>query len=78
MKETVKLWYTKTFPDDELGAEINENITFEDVLQALNQHTEIYEFIGVGDSIVRERIFGELAERADCDYDDIYYKWLRG
>lgn len=33
---------------------------------------------GVGDSVVRERVFAELSARIGCGYDDIYDAWLNG
>ena len=78
MKELVKKFYIEKYPDDELGVEIRDDITFEDVYNKLKagEGEDIYDFIGVWDSLVRERIFGELSERLDVDYDVIYDLWL--
>ena len=70
----VKDWYTAKFPSDSYGDLINDALTFGDVLQHLNNNA----CVTFGDSVVRERIFGELAEIMDVDYMDIYHKWLRG
>ena len=35
MKEDIKSWYLKTYPDDEYGEEIVEGITFKDLLDFL-------------------------------------------
>lgn len=75
MKTKIKEWYMKEYPTDELGAEINNEITFEDLFVALDK--DVYEVLGVGDSIVRERCFEKLAEIMNVAYEDIYYKWLR-
>lgn len=72
----VKDWYIDKYPSDELGNEINDRLTFGDVYAALERFDDIYEVIGVNDSIVRERIFSELAKRMNVDYDKIYYMWL--
>lgn len=77
MKELVKKFYIKKYPSDELGLEIRDHITFEDVYNKIKEGggEEIYDFIGVWDSLVRERIFGELSDRLGVDYDTIYDLW---
>lgn len=75
MKANVKEWYCKTYPTDELGKEINDSITFANVLLGIAQGTDVYDIIGVSDSIVRERIFAEIAARMGCDYNVIYNLW---
>ena len=75
-KINVRDWYMKEYPTDELGAEIKENLTFEDVFDALDRHQDFYDLIDVGDSIVRERIFKELADIMGTDYDYVYNQWL--
>lgn len=74
--ESILDYYVNKYPTDDLGSELN-NITFEDVWNALNSHgKDIYDVIGVGDSVVRERIFDRLSELTNLDYDAIYYLWL--
>lgn len=58
--EKIRDWYTKNYPTDELGKEIND-ITFEDLWNAIN-FDNIYDVIGVGDSLIRERLFEHLSE----------------
>lgn len=69
-------WYMETFPDDTLGMEINPDITFDDVLKALDDKKDIYVTLDVADSIIRERVFDRLAQLTGMDYDDIYTKWI--
>lgn len=69
-------YYTDAFPTDELGLEINEGKTFFDLYDCLNHHEGVYMFIGVWDSLVRERLFAALAKIVGVDYDRIYRKWL--
>ena len=76
MKRKVRNWYMKNFPWDSLGKEISPDLTFADVMFGLAYQKDIYEVIGVGDSIVRENIFGELSRLMGCSYDKIYYLWL--
>ena len=73
---TIKNFYCETYPADELGAEINENTTFVGLLNVLHVGSNVYEYIGIGDSIVRERLFTELAESLNAPYDYVYYLWL--
>lgn len=72
----VKEWYLKEYSTDELGKEIKDDITFYDIFYALDTYKDIYETIGVGDSVIRERIFMKLAEIMKVDYNYIYNQWL--
>lgn len=69
--------YTRQYKTDDLGYEINPKVTFRHVLIALLCGQDIYELLGVGDSLVRERVFGILATIVGCDYGFIYDLWLR-
>jgi hypothetical protein len=68
----IKQYYTTTFPD-ELGLEINPNATF---LGLIGNIGDVYEYIGVVDSLIRERLFERVAEIMECTYDEVYYLWL--
>lgn len=74
---TIKLrtWYVDAFPNDEAGYEINEEATFDDLLKAINDGADVYEVIGVKDSIIRERLFDKLSDITGISYDDLYEKW---
>lgn len=73
----IKEWYIKTFPNDELGCEINEDATFEDLFYVLDRKRDVYEFLGDNiDSIIRERVFNKLAEIMGVDYNEVYEQWL--
>lgn len=74
----VKEWYLKEYSTDELGLEIKDDITFYDIFYALDTYKDFYETIGVGDSVIRERIFKKLAEIMEVDYMYIYNQWLLG
>lgn len=76
MKANIKEWYEKTYPTDELGREIDDSITFANVLLGIAQGAEVYDIIGLSDSLIRERIFAEIAARMGCDYNVIYNLWL--
>jgi hypothetical protein len=71
-------YYIDTFKTDDLGFKINSKATFGGLLRVLDNGGNVYEYIGVGDSIIRERVFGKLAKLMNVDYDVIYDKWLFG
>jgi hypothetical protein len=72
----IREYYLEAFPTDDLGNEINTDATFEGLHNVLNNYEDVYEYIGVGDSIVRERVFEKLADILDCSYDEVYSKWI--
>jgi hypothetical protein len=72
----IKDWYTKNYPTDDLGEEINSSNTFEDLWDGLLNGVDIYDVMGVGDSLVRERLFENLAKVKGVKYNYIYNKWL--
>jgi hypothetical protein len=48
-------------------------------MQGMRKGRDVYDLIGVSDSIVRERIFSALSELyAKGDYGEIYNLWLHG
>ena len=76
-KTKIREWYIKAYPTDELGTEIDGEITFYDLFVVLDTYKDVYEALNVGDSIVRERVFSKLAEIMEVEYDYIYKQWLR-
>ena len=74
--EGIKKWYLRSYPKDEMGEELNDTVTFKDLWDALNEKKDVYEIIGVGDSLIRERLFEYLALLYNVDYDVVYKKWL--
>jgi hypothetical protein len=73
----LKEFYLETYPTDELGLELNETPTFPGLLNQLIVSEDIYRYIGVTDSIVRERLFERLAEELEVSYDYVYNLWLK-
>ena len=69
-------WYTEKYPTDELVKGINGSLTWLELLDSMRDHKEVYETIGVSDSIVRERCFAKLASLMFVPYDVIYNLWL--
>lgn len=76
--DNVRDWYMHAFPKDELGSRISPELTFDAALGAVPRGTGFYDALGVGDSVVRERVFEELAQRNELAYGDVYGAWLDG
>lgn len=77
----VKDWYKETYPNDaEIAIALNEDVTFFDVFDCLQtgHGRDLYDIIGVADSLVRERIFDKIVELLGglVTYDDLYVAWL--
>jgi hypothetical protein len=73
---TIKEFYLNEYPTDELGIELTDNITFAGLVTELFGGHDVYEYIGVHDSLVRERLFSELAKQLNTSYDYVYNLWL--
>ena len=73
----IKDWYTKTYPDDDLGEYIRDGLTFDDLFEAMDNYLDVYAVLGVGDSVVRNRVFAKLAEIMGVDYDYVYDQWFK-
>jgi hypothetical protein len=71
----IKEFYLNEYPTDELGVELNENATFDGLLNTLLWGKDVYEYIGVGDSLVRERLFEKAALILNKPYDYVYNLW---
>ena len=75
---SIKKWYVKAYPTDELGPELVGN--FAGALETMAKGGCIYDYMGVGDSVgdslVRERLFTRLSEMLGLDYEHIYQLWL--
>jgi hypothetical protein len=73
---TIREYYVNKYPTDELGVELNETPTFAGLLNQLIVGGDVYRYIGVGDSIIRERLFERLAEELNVKYEYVYNLWL--
>ena len=70
-------FYQEAYPTDkEMHNQINPGATFQNLFECLQVGYDVYAFLGVGDSLVRERMFDALATLMGCSYDHIYYQWL--
>jgi hypothetical protein len=74
---TLREFYMTNFPTDELGEELNETPTFAGLLHQLFVSGDVYRYIGVDDSVIRERLFERLAEEIGEDYNYVYNLWIK-
>lgn len=74
-KTSIRKWYIETYPTDDLGQNLND-VTFYELFECMDRFKSVYDFLGDIDSIIRERIFEQLAKIMKCDYDYIYNQWL--
>lgn len=69
-------WYMDAYPSDTLGGKIDGDLTWPSLLQRMRQHEDVYDILGVGDSVIRERVFERLSELTLLPYDVFYNMWL--
>ena len=74
---TIREFYLYNYPTDELGLELNETPTFAGLLNQLIIGGDVYRYIGVSDSVIRERLFERLAEELGVSYEYVYNLWLK-
>jgi hypothetical protein len=72
---TIRQFYLENYPTDDLGLDLNETPTFAGLLNQLIVGGDIYRYIGVGDSLIRERLFERLAEELEVRYGYVYSLW---
>ena len=73
----IREFYVKNYPTDDLGVGINPKATFAGLLNQLIVGGDVYEYLYVYDSIVRERLFERLAEELEVSYEYVYKLWLK-
>jgi hypothetical protein len=73
----IREFYVKNYPTDDMGKGINPNATFDGLWNVLKTYGDVYEYLYVYDSIIRERLFEKLSIDKDVDYDVIYNQWLK-
>jgi len=73
----IKEFYLEKYPTDDLGTELNETANFTGLLNELFNGGDVYDYIGVGDSLIRERLFEKLSNILNTSYDYIWNLWLR-
>jgi hypothetical protein len=72
----IREFYVKNYPTDDLGIGINPKATFAGLLNQLIVGGDVYEYIYVYDSIIRERLFEQLAKELEVGYEYVYKLWL--
>jgi hypothetical protein len=70
-------FYLAKYPSDDMGAGINPTATFAGLLNQLIVGGDVYEYLYVYDSIIRERLFERLAEELNVKYDYVYNLWIK-
>jgi hypothetical protein len=73
---TLRKFYQDNYPTDDLGSEINLT-SFVALLDCLHRGGDVYLYIGVADSLVRERLFQQLANMIGVDYNYVYNLWMQ-
>ena len=72
LAQKIKEWYYSAYPEDAMGEEMCGVATF----KGLNANLpNVYAYIGVTDSLMRERLFIELSDRLGVPYSDVYDRW---
>jgi hypothetical protein len=74
---TIREFYVSKYPTDELGQGINPTATFAGLLNQLIVSGDVYAYLYVYDSIIRERLFERLAEELEVSYDYVYNLWVK-
>ena len=74
----IQEWYLEKYPDDTLGQKINASATFAGLFYTLDRQKSVYTYLGVTDSIVRERVNSGLSAATGTEYEEIYNQWLAG
>jgi hypothetical protein len=74
---TIREFYVKNYPSDDMGDGINPTATFAGLLNQLIVGGDVYAYLYVYDSIIRERLFERLAEELNVKYDYVYNLWIK-
>jgi hypothetical protein len=73
----IREYYVSKYPTDDMGTGINKKATFAGLLNQLFVGGDVYEYLYVYDSIIRERVFEQLAEELGLGYEYVYKLWLK-
>jgi hypothetical protein len=74
---TIREFYVAKYPTDDMGDGINPTATFAGLLNQLIVGGDVYAYLYVYDSIIRERLFERLAEELNIKYDYVYNLWIK-
>ena len=73
---TIRECYISNYRSDDMGDGINPTATFAGLLNQLIVGGDVYAYLYVYDSIIRERLFERLAEELNVKYEYVYNLWL--
>ena len=76
IKLNIKKWYVETYPSDELGAFLSDNVSFLSLYHAITNSIDVYNLLNVSDSLTRERVFLKLSQLLNIEYETIYELWI--
>jgi len=65
----IREFYVKNYPTDDMGKGINPNATFDGLWNVLKTYGDVYEYLYVYDSIIRERLFEKLSIVKNYEYE---------
>lgn len=80
IKEDMRIsrFYLEEYPDDTyIQSDFNQDATMLGLMLVLDAGKDVYTYIGIYDSVVRERCFGKLAELLGVSYMEVYNKWSK-
>ena len=72
----IREFYVAKYPSDGMGNGINPTATFDGLLNQIIIGGDVYEYLYVHDSIIRERLFEGLVEELKVNYEYVYNLWL--
>lgn len=75
MSSPIRDWYKSEHPEDEAANDLRD-VTFEEVLAAMDRQEDFYDFTGCTESDIRESIFNKMSELSGRSYEEIYDLWL--
>jgi hypothetical protein len=73
----IKEYYLDKYPNDDLGVEIRQSSNFAGLINELHNCGDVYAYIGVYDSLTRERVFLGLSDYINVPYEYVYKLWLK-
>lgn len=71
MKSKINVWYSYHYPNDTEALKNINAVTFGDVLKAIVTKENVYDVIGLADSIVRDSIFSEICNLLGWEYETL-------
>lgn len=72
----IRDWYIKNYPEDREGKNI-KHVGFRETYQGMKKGEDFYKKIGVQDSVIRERVFNQMAKENKTSYNNIYKTWMK-